>query len=67
MNAMHGPVIHRTHAKATFERAPRLLHPLQLLVTQRQVAWCQAIVIAVDHEFAVKLLGLTPLRRINPQ
>jgi hypothetical protein len=40
---------------------------LQLLITQRQVGRRQAIVIAVDREFAVKLLGLAPLCRINPQ
>ena len=54
---MHRPVIDRTHPQATFEATPRFLHALQLLVTQGQISRTQAVIVAMHHEFAVKLFG----------
>src|SRR5215831_7048506 len=67
VNAMHRPVVHWTHPQAAFERTPRLLDPLPLLVPQRQVGRGQAIVLAMHHAFAVELCGRTLFGRLNPQ
>jgi hypothetical protein len=50
-----------------FERAPGLFHALQLLVTQGEVRRGEAIVVAMDHEFAVETFFFPLLRRVNPQ
>src|SRR4029434_8256849 len=62
---MPRPVIDRPHPQATFERAPRFLDPLQLLVTQRQIGRTQAVIVAMHHKFAIQLFGGTPFGRVN--
>ena len=66
VHAMHRPVIPRTHPQAACERTPRLLNPLPWLVTQRQVGWRQAIVMALHHQWAVQLRFRAVLGRGNP-
>jgi hypothetical protein len=67
MDAMDGPMKHRTPAQSMFERAPGLFHALPLRVTPGEVRRGQALVIARDHKFSVETCFLPLLRRVKPQ
>src|SRR5262245_40090503 len=67
VDAMHRPVIDRPYPQAALEGAPGLFDPLQLLVSQRQIRWRQAIIVAMHHKFAIQLFGRTPFGRVYAQ
>src|SRR5215471_533362 len=67
MNAMDRPVIDGTHTQPAFEATPGLLDTLKLFVTQRQIRWAQAVVVAINHKFAIELFGRAPFGGIDPQ
>jgi len=67
MDAMDGPMQHRTPAQSMFERAPGLCHALPLRVTQGEVRRGEALVVARDPECSVETCFCPLLRRVHPQ
>ena len=66
VDAMGRPMKHRTHPPPTFERAPGLFHAVQVLVPQGQLGRGEALVVALDHAYAVAPLFRAVFRRLNP-
>lgn len=50
-------VVDRAQLQPALQPPPRFLHPLQMLVAERQVLSTQDIVVAVHHELAVQTFG----------
>ena len=57
VDAVRGPVVHRSQLQPALHVAPGLLDALQLLVAQRHVLGAEGVVVAVDYELAIESLG----------
>jgi hypothetical protein len=67
MDAVRRPMEHGPQLQPALHVTPGLFDALQLLVVQRHVLGAQSVVVTVDHELAVELLGGSDLVAIEHQ